>query len=55
MTPADRVDLTADLSCSKAPHSQRVRRLTSGWSGRCGQSRRISARNPLARQAAAAR
>src|SRR5512133_840603 len=26
MTPADRVDLTADLSCSKAPHSQRVRR-----------------------------
>jgi len=38
MTPADRVDLTADLSCSKAPHGQRVRRLTSGWSGRCGNS-----------------
>jgi hypothetical protein len=24
----------AARSCSKAPHSQRVRRLTSGWSGR---------------------
>ena len=41
----------AARSCPKAPHSQRVRRLTSGWSGRCGnrwpQLRRISFRKPF--------
>ena len=38
------------LSCSNAPHSQRVRRLASLWCGGCGnrwlQSRATSARNP---------
>ncbi len=44
------VAASASRNCSKAPRSQRIRRLASDWCGsrgnRCAQSRATSARNP---------